>query len=173
MEDALKRIIADYVDSLSYVKSIDGFLIKTTTLVYMIEDLCRNARCDPGEVLERVLGSPEVRRYLSIYSCYRDNIVGLISTDPRHKKLRKYVEVLGKALSSAECRGDMYHMEVSVETPPAVWAKEKASIPVIYEERPRRRLLRRPRDPEGIIIGIWTISIILFILYIILGFFQG
>ncbi len=173
MEEALNRIIADYVDSLSYVKSIDGFLIKTTTLVYMIEDLCRNARCDPGDVLARVLGSPNVRRYLSIYSCYRDNIINQIISDPRHKKLRKYIEVIGEALSSVECRGDMYHMKISVETPPAVWAKEEAGIPVVYESRPRKRVFRPPRDPESIIIGIWTISIILFILYFLLGFLQG
>ncbi len=167
----LEKIIAEYIDSLSYVKSIDGFLVKTTTLVIELEDLCRDNTCSVEEYLYKVLTDQRVEKYLKSYACYLDNIVDAVKRDPRHKKIRKYLDILVKALSSYECRPG-YGMEISVETPSALWVKEyrEKEIPVSTKKPLLKSRIRR-LSAEEMIISMFYASIILFIIYLILNVF--
>ncbi len=178
---SLDDIVKNYIDSLSYVKSIDGFLIKTTTMVYNVEDYCRLAGCDPVETVERVLSDERVKKYLVAFSCYRDNIVSQINSDPRYKKLRRYTSILSSVLGSLECRGEAAHASIAVETPPALWVKEeaegKASPRRSFEVLPPSTLIESKRNSESIVekilLGLLVLSIILIILYFLIGSSGG
>jgi hypothetical protein len=170
VEHAVDQLISDYITGLSYVKSVDGFLIKTSTLIYGIEDYCSKAGCDPSSLLEDILRRDHVRKYLKAFACYRDNILSSISSDPRYKNIRKYEEIIRKVLSEIECEGTV-SAEISVETPPALWVKEAHET--IPKGRPSPRMgphrITSPQRVSQILLGLLVASIILFIIYLLLG----
>ncbi|MET1160353.1 MAG: hypothetical protein ABWW65_05275 [Thermoprotei archaeon] len=153
--------------TLSYVRSIDGFLVKIGGFVYELEDMCRDGGCDPRLILEEVLSSSELYDSLARFSCYRSEIINAITSDPRHKILRKYLDVIHKVLSNIECRGEE---QVVVTTPEATWVKEKREeviIPVSRQQT-RHKIPVGLRDPWDIVKILLIISIVSFIVVLIL-----
>ncbi len=176
----LEEITASYINSLSYVKSIDGFLIKTTTMVYNVEEYCRVMGCDPVETVRDILMDPRVRRFLTPFSCYRDNISSQVSSDPRYKKLRKYLDAILGVLETLECKGRWtYHSEIIVETPPALWYKESREAEerstgarppgAVLSPRPHRLKVVEPGVVEKVLLGMMILSLILIIMYFLMG----
>ena len=170
MYDPTDRFVEEYADRLSYVRSIDGFLVKTSTLILELEDLCKDGGCDPAEYLRRILSDQRVGKYLMSFSCYTDTIIHLVSSDPRHRKLRKYLDIIVDALNKYGCSSG-FRAEISVETPPALWVKESrigAGERYVERVRPVRRKPSRGRDPEDIVVSLFYISIISLIAYVLI-----
>ncbi|MCD6301143.1 MAG: hypothetical protein J7L82_03630, partial [Staphylothermus sp.] len=128
MSDPSGYFAEKYVDeldyALSYIHSIDGFLVKLGTIVHELEDICKDSEeCNVHSIIKEILMHPKLRKSLSSFSCYTGEIVEMINSDPRHKVLRKYVNILKESLEQIECvkkgRG------VSVHTPEALWVKER------------------------------------------------
>ena len=120
--------IEKYVDelgyALSYIHSIDGFLIKLGTVAHELEETCRdNEECSTASIIREILKHPKLRKKLSHFSCYTGEIIKIINTDPRHKILRKYVDVIKECLEHIECVEE--DKGVTVYTPEALWVKER------------------------------------------------
>lgn len=120
----IRQLVIDFRDSLSYVRTVDGFLIKLGSLILRIEDYCSNGACDPEEFLDNILRSVELKKYLERFSCFRGDIYEAVMSDPRHKKIRKYLNVLRRVLEEIKCVPSEATDIVPV-TPPALWVKER------------------------------------------------
>ncbi len=161
----IEKYASELRDSLTYVRSIDGFLIKLGTLVIELEDLCRDSGCSVGDYLGNILSHDLLRDTLGRFSCYVDDIVESINNDPRHKILRKYIDVIRGALTNIPCRREFM---VEKTTPPALWLKESrereegAGIKVTYRGRSWS-------DPSRILKYLLVFSTILFIIALIIA----
>jgi len=163
----VRQLAIDFRDSLSYVRTVDGFLIKLGSLILRIEDHCSNGACDPEELLNDVLRSAELKKYLEKFSCFKGDIYEAVMSDPRHKKIRKYLDVLRGVLEEIEC----VHSEavdIVPVTPPALWVKERAEekyargpIEIIHESV-------RWLNLEKVLIILLISAAIIFLLSIIL-----
>jgi hypothetical protein len=161
----IEKYVSEFRDSLMYVRSIDGFLIKLGTLVMELEDLCRDGGCSVEDHLRGILGNELLREVLGKFSCYLDDIVESINNDPRHKALRKYIGVIKEVLASIPCKREA---EVEKTTPPALWLKESRE----REEGVRIKVIYRGRswsDPLRILKYLLAFSIILFIIALIIA----
>jgi len=87
-----------------YVKSVDGYLVKLSSLAYDIEEYCYGDVDRARELFEKALRHPLVMSELKTLSCYKDVVEANIQRDPRVKKLREYSSVLFKVLSEIPCR---------------------------------------------------------------------
>ncbi len=165
-ESSVRRFAIDFRDSLSYVRTVDGFLIKLGSLILKIEDYCSGGSCDPEELLNDVLRSAELRKYLGKFSCFKGDIYEAVMSDPRHKKIRKYLGVLRGVLEEIECVPSEADDIVPV-TPPALWVKERAEekrargpIEIIHEGV-------RGLDVEKVLIFLLIGAAVIFLLSII------
>jgi len=166
IESYIREYIVSLKNSLTYIRSIDGFLVKIGSIIYDLEDKCRDKTCDPKKLLKEILSAKELRSYLSRFSCYRDEIFEKINSDPRHKNLRRYFEVLKETLESIECTGEG---EVILETPPATWAKERIEPRIVIEEEIRERK-KFSFDLYSLIKTLLIVSIAIFIITLVLIF---
>ncbi len=116
-EDIVRRFITE----VSYVRTVDGFLVKLGSTFYLIEDLCRGPGCDPEEAIREFLGHPLVRQRLARLRCHWDVARGLITSDPRHMVIRKYINLLEDAMAEIKC---VNPEALRVEVPDALWRKE-------------------------------------------------
>ncbi len=160
--------IEKYVDelgtALSYIHSIDGFLIKLGTVVHELEEMCRdNEECSTVSIIREILKHPELRKRLSRFSCYTGEIIEIINSDPRHKILRKYVDVIRECLEDIECVEE--NKGVTVYTPEALWVKEKKEKEYFVETK--TKVLKKVGFVE-ILYMILGLIAVLFILSIIL-----
>lgn len=167
----IKRYVAELADSLTYVRSIDGFLIKLGTIVLSLEDECRGtSNCDPSILLKNILQHDKVSRNLSRFSCYVEEIINTIMRDPRHKVMRKYIDILRDVLEKITC---VESPEVERVTPPALWLKEHEE----HVQRTRatykriRRLSFKGSVESVLKIGI-IVSVLLYILSLIIILFS-
>ncbi len=151
--------------SLSYVKSLDGFLVKLDSIVYELEDICRREGCDPVSLFRNIISSNELREVLSRFSCYRGEIIESIRNDPRHRILRKYLDILSNVLENIECVE-----EGSIETvvPPATWVKEEGERIVVEPVETSIRVRYRRWSVDSIGKLLLLVSIVLFIITLIL-----
>ncbi|RLG81173.1 MAG: hypothetical protein DRO13_01850 [Thermoprotei archaeon] len=122
MRGIYEKYLGYLKDSLSYVRSIDGFLVKLSNVVYDLEEYCDKDVCDPVEVVKAILSSKELALHISRLSCHKDLVYSAIANDPRHRVLRKYLDVIRSILDSSEC-SDANALETHVY--PATWAKER------------------------------------------------
>lgn len=148
-------------DSLTYVRSIDGFLVKLVSIIYEVEDYCDKYSCDSIGVFKSILMDESLDRVLSRFSCYLGEIVEAINTDPRHKILRKYIEVIKETLGSKKC---VEEGVVETFTPQATWIKERAETIVV--EPTEIRVKHRRFGVYGVLKIMLFISILLLILSI-------
>jgi hypothetical protein len=161
----IEKYVVELRDSLMYVRSIDGFLIKLGTLVIELEDLCRDSSCSVEDYLRSILGNELLRDVLGRFSCYIDDIIESINNDPRHKTLRKYTDVIRDVLTNIPCRKGV---EVEKTTPPALWFKESRE----REEGVKVKVIYRGRswsDPSRILEYLLVFSIILFIIALVIA----
>ena len=127
----VKEYVTLLKNSITYIRSVDGFLVKLGSIVYEIEGICQDGTCDPVEVFKQVLYDDELVNVLKRFSCYKEEIRSAIERDPRHKILRKYVSIICERLGSIEC---VREESLETLTPPPTWFKEYREKPVIYEE---------------------------------------
>ncbi|MEM1628049.1 MAG: hypothetical protein QXP02_03855 [Desulfurococcaceae archaeon] len=92
-----------FVSELKYVKSIDGYMVKLSTLVYDLENTCLGDYDCVKDKLIYVLRHPFVAKELSNLACYKDEILNTIETNPRFKNLRKYINVVEEAMKDIQC----------------------------------------------------------------------
>lgn len=91
-------------EELRYSKSVDGYLVKLSSLVYDLEDYCYGDVKKARELFEKILKHPLIVNELKTLSCYRDVVEASIQRDPRIKKLREYVDILIRTLSEIPCK---------------------------------------------------------------------
>ena len=137
-------IVKYFVDSVSYVRSVDGFLVKLGSTIYAIEDRCREPSCDTRGAVKAFLDNRAVEQRLARLKCHWDMARDLITSDPRHAVLRKYLDLLDEKMSSLEC---VSPGSLVSETPDALWRKEalekEAPRTVAVPRRDYERLYRR------------------------------
>ncbi len=122
-------------NAFTYIRSIDGFLIKIGSIVYELENQCRNGSCDPMEVFKKIIFDRELEENLSRFACYKEEIYNAIISDPRHKILRRYITVLMERLNSLKC---VEEKPVETLTPPSTWFKESHE-PILIPRKERGR----------------------------------
>jgi len=106
MDDTiLFKLTENLVNELRYVSTIDWYLMKLSSLVLKLKDLCnRNSICIQNSLM-RVLNSEKIKRCMSILTRYRGNVMKLIYTDPRFKNLREYSNLIDGYLGSLSLQG--------------------------------------------------------------------
>ncbi|ADI31715.1 hypothetical protein [Staphylothermus hellenicus] len=163
----VEKYVVELADSLSYVRSIDGFLVKLGTIVVSLEDDCRNiSNCDPAVLLENILMHEKLSRYLSRFSCYLEDIVDAINSDPRHKVLRKYIGVLRGVLERIKC---VESPGIQKTTPPALWVKEyREQMRPVKPVHKLSLYFRLKKNTESSLTMILLLSIILYVISLII-----
>jgi len=158
-------------NAFTYIRSVDGFLIKIGSIVYELENQCRNGSCDPMEVFKRIIFDRELEENLSRFACYKEEIYNAIMGDPRHKILRRYITVLMERLNSLKC---VEEKPIETLTPPSTWFKESHE-PILIPRKERGRISNigfmwkiEKMDLEYLIKILLIASIILFIISLIL-----
>ncbi len=139
LEERVKAVAGE----LGYVKTVDGFLVKLSTLLYEITNECfGNPECARG-LFEKALKHPLLARELSRLSCYADAVKKTVEADPRFRDLRTYSDVLLGVLASLECRGEA--LEFSRDATFRIVEKEELERREVIEERAKKPLLLKPR----------------------------
>lgn len=90
----LRPDIEKFVNETKYVRSIDGFLVRLSSLVYRIKEISREFGSDPLEIFNHILMCEEVRIALKPLVPYVETIHEVIKNDPRHKILRPFANYL-------------------------------------------------------------------------------
>lgn len=90
----LDHIMYRFVSDTKLVRSVDGFLVKLNSLVFEIEDFAKTFGHNPEELFRKVLTYPEVIEVLKPLAGYALDVERIIASDPRHKSLRPYLNVL-------------------------------------------------------------------------------
>lgn len=120
--------INEYVDklrrSIDYIKTIDGFLVKLSSIAYDIEDNCSSGICDSSDIFKKLIESNELADVLSRFSCYVGEIESFIKNDPRHRVLRKYLSIITDRLKTLKCIEDRRYDTLM---PSPTWLKESYS----------------------------------------------
>lgn len=131
-------LIDEYIDrlrsSVDFIKTIDGFLIKLSSIVYDIEDKCSSGFCNSIDLFKELVYSKELNDVFSRFSCYIGEIESIVTRDPRHRILRKYLSILINRLSSLECIEDKRYDTL---TPSATWLKERISETGVFVDEKR------------------------------------
>lgn len=92
---SFSEAIEKFLSGISGVRSIDGYLIKLTSLIQMVLESYRgNTR-----VISYVLSCREVIKALEPLAYYIDEVTTLITKDPRHKPLRPYLSLIISTLT--------------------------------------------------------------------------
>jgi len=118
---SVEKYVEQLKASFSYAKSVDTFLVKLGSVAYEIESSCTSSSCDSREVFKAVIYSGELAEYFKKLACYKSEVLERVISDPRHKILRKYLDIIENRLNTLECAS-----EAGVEplTPLATWVKE-------------------------------------------------
>lgn len=146
-------------EELRYSKSIDGYLVKLSSLVYDLEDYCYGDVENARKLFEKALTHPSIVSELGALSCYRDVVEASIQRDPRMKKLRDYADILAKVLSEIPCRAEK-QLSVSREATFRVERAEAAKEEAIAFRARRRTLLVKLLVITGVVLLIAAILII-------------
>lgn len=103
LEDIETRLVNSFVNDVSYVRSIDGLLIKFGSLISSIKKLAFSLDyTSTKQIFRRILFNEKVLKSLSSFSDYADVIRIMVKTDPRHLSLRDYVDGITDALNEAK-----------------------------------------------------------------------
>lgn len=166
----IDKLIKYFVEEVRYGRSIDWYLIKLSSTVSSIEDLCRNNVCDPRELFKDFINDYRVRNSLKPLACNKDVVEKNVLENPRFRNLRKYLEMLVEVLNSIECSREEARGVETIERP-ATWRLESEEY--ISRKREKEillRKLRRKRFSIALDIGskITLISLIMFVIVIVL-----
>lgn len=152
-------------EELRYSKSVDGYLVKLSSLVYDLEDYYGDVK-KARELFEKILKHPLIVNELKALSCYKDVVEAGIQRDPRIKKLREYADILTRTLSEIPCKEEK-QLSISRE---ATFRVEE--VEVRREKRPlvkttRRTLLVKTLVAIGVTLLIVALILILLRVFII------
>ncbi|MEM4664072.1 MAG: hypothetical protein QXP67_04000 [Desulfurococcaceae archaeon] len=134
----LEEKIRVTVNELKYVRSVDGFLVKLSSLLYDIQDECLGDSSCTKSCLEKALNHPMLREELSKLSCYVDMVEKMVTSDPRFKSLRDYADLLIGVLRGIECVGSL--PEVSREPTFRIERKVTAEQEIVKPVEKARRV---------------------------------
>ncbi len=138
----LDKMIKYFVEEVRYGHSIDWYLIKLSSTVSSIEDLCRNNVCDPRELFKDFINDYRIRDSLKPLACNKDVVEKNVLENPRFRNLRKYLEMLVEVLNSIECSGEEARGVETIERP-ATWRLESEDY--ISRKQEREVLLKKLR----------------------------
>ncbi len=137
--DVLRRFVA----GAQTIRSVDGFLVQLGVLVFEVEELLGKDAERVGSVVKKLLACREVVEALRPLTRYTKEVKHLVTTDPRHRSLRPYLEDLLKLLESIPPSVEVKHLEIRRPSLPEleVTHKEEAvrplRTPTIFEEYTR------------------------------------
>ncbi|MEM1612500.1 MAG: hypothetical protein QXH02_03995 [Desulfurococcaceae archaeon] len=146
-------------EELRHSKSIDGYLVKLSSLVYDLEDYCYGNVERARELFEKTLKHPLIANELRALSCYRDVVEASIQRDPRIKKLREYADILARILSEIPCREEK-RLSISREATFRVEEAETRKEEKAVVRSTRRTLLIKMLMATGVILLIVALAII-------------
>jgi len=142
----VRKPIELFVSEAKIVRSVDGYLIAVGLLLSRLRDLYPSEQ-ESREVLRKVLGCDEVREALRPLARYVNVVEFKLRTDPRHRSLAKYVDLLIATLSGLEPS----YKELEVVRPPMIYIESseagresgRRAPPLVIEERYREKPTRR------------------------------
>lgn len=156
LEEVVKKVSGE----LKYVRSVDGFLVKLSTLLYDIVDECAGDVSCSRSNFERALRHTVLRNELSRLSCHRDVAIKIVSEDPRFKSLRSYLDIFESALEEIECSEG--GLEVYRE---ATFRLEKEPVqPEPYE----MEVVGKPKWVKPIVVASVALAVVLILLAVLL-----
>ena len=119
MEHVFEKIKSELKTSLSTARTIDYYLMKLDSAIYMLKDYVEEV--DEKKIKDLLIYLGELFEPLA---CYRD-IVLTQARSPRFPLLRRYYSVIEECISSLECRS--FNKRLVVETPsaPPMYLKEQ------------------------------------------------
>ena len=165
----IDRLIDRFVMEVGYGRSIDWYLVKLSSIVYEIEDLCRYSMCDSLELFNEFISNERVLKALEPLSCFKDDVVNIINSNPRFKILRKYVRTIESTLATLTCKETK---ELEIVPRPATWVIEEKIEKQLSKKPIKKIVVGKPKwDIEKtityIVIAIFIIGVILIIYSVI------
>ncbi len=161
----IDRLIDRFVMEVSYGRSVDWYLVKLSSIAYEIEDLCKYGVCDSLELFNEFINNERVLRVLEPLSCFKEEVVNMIHSNPRFKILRKYVKIIESTLTTLICKEAK---ELEIMPRPATWVIEEKIEKQLPRKPIKKIMIGKPRwDIEKtityIVIAIFIIGVILVI----------
>lgn len=158
--------IQTLAEELRYSKSVDGYLVKLSSLVYDLEDYCYGDVKKARELLEKILKHPLIVNELKALSCYRDVVEASIQRDPRIKKLREYADILTRTLTEVPCKEEK-QLSISREATFRVEEVEVRKGEKVAVQTTRRTLLVKTLITIGVVLLIVALVLMLLRIFII------
>ncbi len=103
METILSELAEVFANELETVRTIDGYLVKLDSVVYKLRELCSEDKDCVKEYLTVVLNNGRVKNQMRALACHVEDAISLISSSPRFRGLRIYVDELRNYLATIEC----------------------------------------------------------------------
>ena len=100
---SLSDVIDRFVNEVSLGSSVDWFLIKLSSAIDELEELSRLSKNSMQSYLKTFLGDERVKRCLSRFSCYLEEVERAIAFNPRFRSLRPYLNDIVEAIKSVPC----------------------------------------------------------------------
>lgn len=140
------RLVDRFVMEVGYGRSIDWYLVKLSSIAYEIEDYCRQGICDSIKLFNEFINNERVLKALEPLSCFKDDVISTINSNPRFKILRKYVSTIESTLATLTCKETR---ELEIVPRPATW---------VIEEKIEKRALRKPIKKIDMVKTKWDID---------------
>lgn len=119
MEHVFEKIKSELKTSLSTARTIDYYLMKLDSAIYMLKDYVEEI--DEKKIKDLLVYLGELFEPLA---CYKD-VVLVQARSPRFPLLRKYYSIIEEWISSLKCKS--LNKRLAVETPsaPPIYLKEQ------------------------------------------------
>lgn len=172
----VRKPIELFVSEAKVIRSVDGYLIAVGLLLSRLRDLYPSEQ-ENREVLRRVLECDEVREALRPLARYLDAVGTKLLTDPRHRGIARYADMLLSTLMELEPTTE----ELQITRPPMVYVERyeprvgedsrRRVFPVVAGERlrgrsvhelsPKRTRVREVRARRAIVITLALVAALL------------
>lgn len=118
-------IVKKFLSGVETCRSVDCVLVKLSSAVYEIEDFVHGfpVRGNTSDLVHHFLYRYSVQRVLASLGVYREYVLEKIYGDVRFKNLRKYANIIMKAIDDAS-RNYVGTLHISNYERPALWQIE-------------------------------------------------
>lgn len=171
-EEVEVRLVNNFVFDVSYVRSVDGLLIKFGSLISEIWRLTHPFDdASARQLLSRVLLSERVLKALSPFSDHVNELKFMVESDPRHRLLRSYISDIVNAMNEAKKhRGLDSRRTVELVRPPLREVEEEVKVSVAVKPPHKAGRGRTSLKP---IASIAVLALTILALLIALSDFDG
>lgn len=102
-EAYMTEVIDRFTKEVSLGHSVDWYLIKLSSAISIVEEIAKQMNSSAIDLVKKFLNDEKVKSILQNIACYDEEVRVLISSNPRFRNLRPYIEYIIEVLQSLPC----------------------------------------------------------------------